>query len=163
LAQFSATSRKSAHQVFAEFGLQLKKFDFPATRQIEIRQRLQANIGDRITFDYVVRLKSGDESSSRAYVRSQLVNISNGTASVLFECAVNGSSAHKDFASKSRQSASVEIPVAGNYELRSVTSIDQDGHGAEAHLLVDCVRLTNDVGAEIARLASFSCVGRADQ
>jgi hypothetical protein len=51
----------------------------------------------------------------------------------------------------------------GNYELRSVTSIDQDGDAAEAHLLVDCVRLTNNLGAEKARLASFSCVGRAGQ
>ena len=62
--------------------------------------------------------------------------------------------------SNSRESLSLPIFAPGEYELRTITSIDPACPGTEARLLIDTVRVTDVFGTETLRLASLSCVGR---
>lgn len=57
-------------------------------------------------------------------------------------------SEQRRISSNSRKSLSLPILAIGEYELRTVTFIDPNSPGAEAHLLIDSVRVTDAFGAE---------------
>jgi hypothetical protein len=163
VARFPSSSRGCRHLVFAERGAQLKKLDLPATSRVEIRQRFQAQAGDRLSFDCVLLLKSGPGcNSAAAKVHAVLANIQTQTADSLLHRTVgnSGPAAPQLIGSNIREAVLSTIPVAGYYELRTATSIDPTCPGAEAHLLVDRVRVVNSLGIESVQLASLSCVGR---
>jgi hypothetical protein len=163
VARCPSSNQKCCYQVFAERDAQLKKLDLPATRRVEVRQRFKAQAGDRLLFDYLVLLKSEyNFSLAAAQIRAVVINLKTQGAHLLLDRTINDG--HNSWrlrtGSTSRESTSWPIVAAAEYELRFITSVDPSCQGAEAHLLVDAARVTDAPGTEVARLVSFSCVGR---
>src|SRR4051794_29769750 len=50
VAGFPSTNRDCCHQLFAEYGMQLKKLDLGSTRCVEVRQRFHAKVGSNLSF-----------------------------------------------------------------------------------------------------------------
>ena len=160
VAGFPSSDRGCCHQIFAQHGEQLKKLDLASTRRVEVRQPFQAEAGDRLSFDCVVLLKSDSDSSPTTNVQAVVVNLKTQTTDVLLDRTIGWNAQQLRIGSRSREPLSLSILAAGKYELRTITTVDPMCPGAEAHLMVDSVRLTDAFGAEKRRLASLSCVGR---
>jgi len=162
VAGIPTSNRDCRHQVYVESGAQLEKLDLVATRRAEVRQRFHAETGDQLSFDCLVWLKSGRGFSPAAHVSAVVVNLELQTAETLLDRTVDGdhNSGQRRIGSNSRESRSLPIVAAGEYELRTITSIDPTCPGAEAHLLIDSVRVTDALGSEARCMASLCCVGR---
>jgi hypothetical protein len=162
VAGFPSSNRNCCHQLFVEHGTQLKKVDLVSTRRVDVRQRFHAEAGDQLSLDCVVLLKSGTDFVPAANVCVVVVNLKTQTVDTLLDRTVDGDydSRQRRIGSDTRESLSLPILAAGEYELRTITSVDSSCSGAEAHLLIDCVRVTDIFGTETRRLASLSCVGR---
>lgn len=163
VAEASPADATCRHDVVVEHGSLLRRLALPSTTHISATQRFEAQAGDTLSYDFVVLLYSGtgvDAASS--VVGATLVNVRTDAAVPLLNRSLDGcnSPRRQCSASHHRESQSFVIPAAGPYELRFATSVDPDNSGAEAHLLVDSVRVVHRSGYEVTRLASLSSVGR---
>ena len=162
----SEKNRNCRHHVFVEDGERLKQLELPSTSCVAVSQQFKARSGDTLNFDYVILLQSkGDFAADRPAVRAVLVDYRRELAVSLLDRSLDGFEAthHPRAGSRFRESHSITIPAAGQYELRFMTFVDGNHSGSEAHLLVDSVRVVNRSGREVTRLASLSCVGRVPQ
>lgn len=162
VARFPSTNGSCCHYLFVEHGDQLKRVDLASTRRVDVRQRFYAEAGDQLSFDCVVLLKSGECFGHDATARAMVVNLKTQAVEMVLDRTVDSGRnfERRRIGSNARESQSVPITVAGEYELQTITSIDPACPGAEAHLLIDSVRVTDGRGTEKQRLASLSCVGR---
>jgi hypothetical protein len=163
VAAIPAPDRNCRYNLFIDDGTHLKKLDLPATTCVVMSQQFDASSGDMLSYDYVALLHSrGGFESDRPAVRAVLVNHESKCVFSLMDRSIVGYSPTHEQCSKSRfrESQRFKLKRSGHYELKFLTMIDRTRSGCEAHLLVNSLRLVNQEGKELKRLASLSCVGR---
>jgi hypothetical protein len=163
VAAIPSPDRNCRHHLFVDDGTRLKKLDLPSTTCVVVSQKFEASAGDKLVYDYVVRLNSTSAlAAGRPAVRAVLVNQQTELAVSLMDRSLGGLSDTDQSRAGSRftESQSFTVPTTGHYELRFITFVDRDQPDSEAKLLVNSVRVVNAFGRELKRLASLSCVGR---
>jgi hypothetical protein len=163
VAAIPSRDNSCRHHLFVDDGTRLQKLDLPSTACVAVSQRFEAKAGDRLLYDYVVRLKSKKGiGADRPAVRAVLVNRATDSAVSLMDRSLKESDVEQPerTGSRFRESQSYTVPSAGLYELRFITFVDGGQPGSEAELLVNAVRVVDATGNEVRRLASLSCAGR---
>ena len=74
VAAVPSWDRNCRHHLFVDDGTRLKKLDLPSTTCVIVSQEFEARAGDKLIYDYVVRLNSSSSSADRPAVRAVLVN-----------------------------------------------------------------------------------------
>lgn len=162
VARYPSSNLNCCHHVIAEYDAQLRELDLTSTRRVEIRQWFQGQAGDRLLFNYEVMLKAGHNCSPAvAEARAIVVDLKTGATDLLVERTADGGRLGKQRTDSTwRGSLSLPLMAAGRYELQTITLIDPNCIGAEAHLLIDSAMVVDVSGTELLRLVSLSCVGR---
>jgi hypothetical protein len=161
VAAFPSPDPNCRHHVFAEHDGRLKKLDLPSTARVVVSHRFVADVDNILSCSLVVLLYPGrNASAGGAAAQVALSHLDTNSTATLLDRSISASDDCQRHASRMNDSLSFTIPATGHYELRFITSVNPADPGAEAHLLVNDVRLGDARGDVVSRLASLSCVGR---
>lgn len=162
VARFPSIDCDCRHQLFIEHPALTKRVDLPATARLEINQRFESPENGQLTFEFVVLMRAGrDGGTGRSSISAILQNLKTQNWMSLLDHKVvsAGEASSRRTASKSRESVTVALNMAGVYELRLATAIDSESPGSSVHLLIDSASVRNAAGVPTAQLASVCCVG----